>query len=73
MALKGVVGNFSNFYLLALLLGFVSPATAANCSNSLTETLDESIFPNRPALDQLNLIKKTSFDQLNLINRPALG
>ena len=34
MALKGVVGNFRNFYLLALLLGLVSPpATAANCSN----------------------------------------
>ena len=40
---------------------------------SVTKTLDNSIFPNRPALDQLISIEKSSLDQLNLINRPALG
>ena len=29
--------------------------------NSVTKTLDDSIYPNRPALDQLILIEKTSF------------
>ena len=29
--------------------------------HSVTKTLYASIFPNRPALDQLNLIEKTSF------------
>ena len=28
---------------------------------SVTKTLDDPIFPNRPALDQLNLIEKTIF------------
>ena len=42
---------------------------------SVTKTQDDSIFPNIPALDQLNFIKtkRPALDQLNLINRPALG